>query len=165
MEPHGGIQEKRLAAVEADLRDAYQARDVERLMGLFADDAELSWATGTFRGKDAIRKVFEWDVRLSPTAVVRHAGVGVIATDHTIVSERIVNLTAEGIPYEERAITVIEVDDAGLIRSMRSYYDKLAIMHQVASGYPGLRGRVLRALTGFLVRLGSKGLDVSPELT
>lgn len=162
MEPHGGIQEKELTDVEAQLRDAYQARDVERLMGLFADDAELTWATGTFRGKEAIRKVFEWDVRLSPTAVVRPAGVGVIVSDHTIVSERVVNLTAEGIPYEERAVTVLEIDDAGLIRRMRSYYDKLAIMHQVASGYPGLRGRAFRSLTGFLVRLGSKGLEVPP---
>jgi hypothetical protein len=107
--------------------------------------------------------VLEWDVRLSPTAVVRATGTGVIASDHTVVSERVVNLTAEGIPYEEQAFTVVELDDRGLIRRLRSYYDKLAIMHQIASGYPGLRGRIFRALTGYLVRLGSKGMEVSPN--
>jgi ketosteroid isomerase-like protein len=155
--------ESKLTVQVERFRDAYQARDVERMLELFADDAGLSWAGGTFRGKEAIRKVLEWDVRLSPTATVRDAGVGVIAADHTVVSERIVNLTAEGIPYEERAVTVYEFDDAGLIHSLRSYYDKLAIMHQIASGYPGFRGRFLRALTGYLVRLGSKGLEAAPN--
>lgn len=150
-----------LGAVE-EYRDAYQARDVERMMKLFADDAELVWAAGAFRGKDAVRKVLEWDVRLSPTAVVRDAGIGTIGAERTVVAERVVSLSAEGVPYEETAVTMFEFDDAGLIRSMRSYYDRLAIMHQVASAYPGVRGRVLRTVTGFLVRLGSKGLDVSP---
>lgn len=144
-------------------QDAYEARDVERLLDLFADDAEMTWAVGTFRGKDAIRTVLEWDVGLSPTATVRTTGIGVITSGHAIVSERVVNLTAEGIPYEERAVTITEVDDVGLIRSMRTYYDKLAVMHQIASGYPGLRGRVFRAVTGYLTRLGSKGLEVAPH--
>lgn len=144
-------------------RSAYEARDVERMMELFADDAELTWAVGTFRGKDAIRKVFEWDVRLSPTAAVHDAGIGVVATDHAVVSERVVDLTADGVPYHERAVSVMEVDEAGRIRSLRSYYDKLEILHQVASRYPGVRGIILRLVTGSLVRLGSRGLEVTPS--
>jgi ketosteroid isomerase-like protein len=146
-----------------EFRDAYQRRDINRLMGLFADDAELTWAVGTFRGKAAVRKVFEWDFRLSPAVNVRDAGVGVISSDHTVVFERVVEATAEGIPYEERAVTIYEMNDAGQIHRMRSYYDKLSILHQVASRYPGLRGRLLRSMTGFLVRLGSRGLTVSPS--
>jgi len=163
MEADGDTLQSTLIAVSERFRNAYEARDVERLMELLADDAELTWAAGTFRGKDAIRKVFEWDARLSPTATVRDAGIGVITSDHAVVSERIVNLTAEGIPYEERAISVMELDDAGQIRSIRSYYDKLAIMDQIASRYPGIKGKMFRALTGYLVRLGSKGLEVSPN--
>lgn len=145
-----------------EFRDAYVARDVERMLALFADDAELTWAAGTFRGKDAIRKVFEWDIRLSPTAEVRDAGCGVVASGRTVVWERVVSLTADGVPYEEPAVTVYELDDEGRIVRLRSYYDKLALMHQVASGYPGVRGWVLRRVTGFLVALGSRGLDVRP---
>jgi ketosteroid isomerase-like protein len=162
VEERSGAVHTDLSGVVEEYRNAYQARDVERMMKLFADDAELTWAAGVFRGKDAIRKVLEWDVHLSPTAVVRDAGMGLITADHVAVSERVVSLTADGIPYEERAVTVFEFDDGGLIRGMRSYYDKLAIMHQVASGYPGFRGRIFRAVTGYLVRLGSRGLDVSP---
>ena len=164
MEPRSEVGEstESLLKVVEQFREAYQSRDIERVMALFAADAELSWAAGTFRGEDAIRKVFEWDIRLSPTATVRYAGIGVIATDHTAVAERVVSLTAEGIPHDEHALTVFEFDDASRIRSLRSYYDKLAIMHQIASGYPGIRGRVFRAMTGYLMRLGSKGLEVSP---
>jgi hypothetical protein len=77
--------------------------------------------------------VFEWGVGLSPTATVRDAGIGVIASDHSVVSERVVSLTVEGIPDEKPALTVAEFDDRGLIRSYRSYYDELAILHQVAA--------------------------------
>lgn len=145
-----------------EYRDAYLARDVDRMIELFADDAELTWAVGTFRGKDAIRKVLEWDVRLSPTASVRDAGCGVMVSGRTVVWERVVSLTAEGIPYEHPAVTVFELDDEGRIRRLRSYYDKLAVLDRVASRYPGLRGRVFRRVTGYLVALGSKGLDVRP---
>lgn len=143
-----------------EFEDAYVARDVDRLLALFADDAELTWAPGTFRGKDEIRKALEWDVRLSPTASVRDVGCGMVVSGQTVVWERVVSSTAEGIPYEEPAVTVYQFDGEGRIVRLRSYYDKLALMHQVASRYPGVKGWVFRKVTGYLVALGSKGLDV-----
>ena len=154
--------EGRLIELVGQYRQAYQSRDLGQMMELFADEAEVVWAAGAFRGKDTIRRVFAWDFDLSPTATVRDVGIGVIASGHTIVWEQVMDLTAEGVPYQERAVTVIEVDEHCRIRSLRSYYDKLGIMHEIAAGYPGLQGRVFRALTGYLVRLGSKGLDVAP---
>ena len=143
-------------------RDGYQRRDVEQMMDLFADDAEVVWSAGAFRGREAIRKVLEWDFGLSPTATVSDSGIGILTSGRTIVWERVVDLTADGIPYQEHAVMVIEVGEDGLIRSVRSYYDKLAILHEIASAYPGLQGRVFRALTGALTRLSSKGLDAVP---
>jgi ketosteroid isomerase-like protein len=155
--------ESRLVALVGRYREAYQSRDLEHLMELFADEAEVVWSAGAFRGKDAIRTVLEWDFDLSPTATVRDVGIGIIAADHKIVWERVVDLTAEGVPFEEHGVMVIEVDEHCRIRSVRSYYDKLAVMDQIASGYPGLQGRVFRALTGYLVRQASKGLEVAPS--
>jgi hypothetical protein len=57
------------------------------MLALFADDAEFTLAPGTFRGKEEIRKVLEWDVRLSPTASVREAGIGVLAGGHAAVGQ------------------------------------------------------------------------------
>jgi ketosteroid isomerase-like protein len=153
------LHESEVARCVQEYRDAYQARDVERMLALFADDAELTLAPGTFRGKDAIRKLLDWDVRLSPAATVRDAGIGVHVAEHTAVSERVISLTFEGIPYEEQAVTVFEFDEEGKIRRLRSYYDKLALMDEIASRYPGIRGWIFRRLTGFLVAQGRRGLD------
>jgi ketosteroid isomerase-like protein len=140
---------------------AYESRDIERLMALFADDAEVTLAPGTFRGRVAIRKLYEWDAKLSPTARVRDSGIGVLVSGRTAVCERVISLTYEGIPYEEEAATIFEFDDAGLIRRQRSYYDKLELMDRIASGYPGLQGRIFRRMIGYLVAQGRKGLDVT----
>ena len=142
---------------------AYEARDIDRLLTLFADDAEATLAPGTFRGKDEIRMLYDWDAKLSPTASVRDTGIGVLVSGRTAVCERRISLTYEGIPYEEEAATIFEFDDAGLIRRQRSYYDKLALMDEIASGYPGIQGRIFRRLTGYLVAQGRKGLDMPPS--
>ena len=144
-----------------EFRDAYMARDLDRMTGAFAEDAELTATPGTFRGKDAIRDFLAWDARLSPTAVVRDVGIGLLVCPPTVVWEREISLTYEGVPYQELAATVIEFDDANQIRRYRSYYDKLAVIDEIAHGMPGLAGLVTRSVTGYLVRAGKKGLNAS----
>ena len=159
--PSGDVHESGHAGRIEDYRNAYQARDVDRMLTLFADDAEVTVAPGTFRGREEIRRLLDWDARLSPTASVRDAGIGVLVDGQTVVWEHTVSLTYENIPYEEAATKVFEFDDGGKIRRLRSYYDKLTIMDQIASHYPGIQGWIFRKLTGYLVAQGSKGLDSS----
>ncbi len=109
------------------------AGDIDGMMALFADDAELTDAGDTFRGKEKLRKVLEWDFELSPTATVDLSGMRVVTADHVAAYERVVHLMADGIPYDEPSVIIIEVDDQGLIVKMRSYHDKLALLHQIAS--------------------------------
>ena len=98
----GSVPTDLLGVVE-EYRDAYQARDVERMMKLFADDAELVWAAGAFRGKDAVRQVLEWDVRLSPTAVVRDAGMGAIGAERTVVPAALGSSSASSVSVSSRS--------------------------------------------------------------
>ena len=151
-----------LAARHEELRQAYLARDIERLVALFADDGQVTAAPGTFRGKDAVRKFFSWDAGLSPTVSVRDTGIGVLVAGSTVVWERVISLSYEGVPYDEDVTTVIEFGDDGLIRAYRSYYDKLAVLDRIASGLPGVQGWFVRRLTSYLVAQGRKGLDTSP---
>jgi hypothetical protein len=65
------------------------------------------------------------------------------------------------VPVREDAVTILEFDDAGLIRQFRSYYDKLGMMNQIASGLPGLYGWFARKVVGSLVAQANKGLDTS----
>lgn len=147
----------------AEYTAAYEERDLDRVLALFADDAEVTVAPGTIRGKADIRRLYEWDATLSPTPRVRDSGIGVLVSGNVAVCEQRISMTYEGIPYEEVLARFFEFDDAGLIRRLRSYYDKLAVLDQIASGLPGVRGRVFKRLTSYLVGQGRKGLDVRLE--
>jgi ketosteroid isomerase-like protein len=157
------MQDETLIDLVERYHEYYTARDIDAIMALFTDDAVVNWAGGTFRGKAKIRKVVEWDFDQSPSARVDITGIGIVTGDRLAIAERVVHLTADEIPYEEPALTVFEVDDQGAIVEMRSYYDKLGLMHQIASKYPGIKGRLFRAMTGFLVKMGRQGLDASPD--
>ncbi len=154
------LRQEELARRAEEFRSASHDRDVERMLALFADDAEATMAPGTFRGKAAIRKLFEWEVRLSPVATSKDTGLGMVVVDRSVVWERQVSETAEGVPYMTDAVTILEFDDTGLIRRYRSYYDKLAVMEKIASGMSGINGWIARALIGYLVAQGRKGLDI-----
>lgn len=155
------LAQTELARRAEEFRSASQDRDVERMLALFADDAEATMAPGTFRGKTAIRKLFEWEVRLSPVSTSKDTGLGKVVVGRSVVWERQVSETAQGVPYTTDAVTILDFDDAGLIRRYRSYYDKLAVMEQIAFGLSGVYGWFARALIGYLVALGKKGLDTS----
>jgi hypothetical protein len=75
------------------------------------------------------------------------------------VWERQVRETAEGVPLWEDAVTIMEFGDAGLIRRYRSYYDKLVVLDQIASGMSGIYGLFAKTLVGYLVAPGKKSLD------
>ena len=155
------LHQEELARRAEEFRSASEDRDIERILALFADNAEATMAPGTFRGKAAIRKLFEWEIRLSPVAKSKDTGLGMAVVGRSVVWERQVSETADGVPYTTDAVTILEFDDAGLIRRYRSYYDKLGVMEQIASGLPGVYGWFARALVGYLVDLGKQGLDTS----
>ena len=159
---HGLIESSATSAVEGYM-EAFDARDVDAMLAFFADDAEMTVAPGTFRGKAGVRRVMDWDVHLSPTVKTRDTGVGLLVKGHTAVWERTIEATAEGIGYEYPIVTVFELDDDGKIRRVRAYYDKLGIMQKIASKYPGIRGRMFKTMVNYLVAQGEKGLDTSKE--
>jgi ketosteroid isomerase-like protein len=80
-----GIDSERVVRdVLERFRDAYDRRDVDGAVELFADDAVLVFAPRTFNGKDEIRHGLEWDAKLSPTSRTRLSGIEVLAKGVTI---------------------------------------------------------------------------------
>jgi ketosteroid isomerase-like protein len=155
------VDEEQLRQRVDKFRDAYQRHDVESLVAMFAEDATYVGAPGVFHGRDAIRRFFSWDAELaaqSPHAVIEDVGVGILVRGSTVIWERVFHVTAVGVPYREESLAVMEFDDAGLIVRLRSYYDKLAVMDQIAHGLPGVSGWFYRRLVGLVIAAGSKGL-------
>jgi ketosteroid isomerase-like protein len=131
------------------------------MLALFADEAQVTMAPGTFRGKAAIRKFFEWETRTAPVATSKDTGLGLAVLGRSVVWECHVSETVQGVPYTTDAVRILDFDDAGLIRRYRSYYDKLDVMEKIALGMSGVYGWVARALIGYLVAQGKKGLGTS----
>ena len=146
-----------------EFRTAYEAHDVERMVAMFRDDGVYVAAPGLFRGKAGIRRFLEWDAGLSPTSIIRDAGIGVLVQGSTVVWEREFQLMAAGVPYREESLAVVEFDEAGLIRRLRSYYDKLAVLEQIASGLAGPSGWLARTAVGYVAARGRKGLPPDDE--
>jgi SnoaL-like protein len=155
------LAQSELARRAEEFRSAHQDRDVERMLALFAGDAEVIMAPGTFRGKPAIRNFFEWEVQLSPAVTIKDIGLGMVVVGRSVVWECQVSVTIQGVPHATDAVRILDFDDAGLIRRYRSYYDRLAEMEKIASGMSGIYGWFARALIGYLVAQAQKGLDTS----
>ena len=155
------LRQGELARRAEEFRSAHQDRDVERVLALFADDGEVAMAPGTFRGKAAIRKFWEWEARIAPVATSKDVGLGMVVVGRSVVWECQVSETVQGVPHTTDAVRILDFDDAGLIRRYRSYYDKLAEMEKIASGMSGVYGWVARVVIGYLVAQGKKGLDTS----
>lgn len=78
--------------------------------------------------------------------------------DSTVFWEREFACSAVGVPYREESLVVIEFADRGLIRRMRSYHDKLAVLDQITGGMRGPRGWLAHMLVSYIVSLGRRGL-------
>lgn len=154
------VRPEKLRALVERFREAYLARDVDAMVALFANDAELHAAPGVFRGTEEIRAFLRWDAELSSAVTLDDVGIGVGVVDgSTVVWERVIHLSFEGVPYHEDAATILEFADSGLIRRYRSYYDKLAVVEQVASGLPGVGGWFTSQVVKVVVAAGSRGLE------
>lgn len=159
---HGTDSARGVDEVVERFRDAYDRRDVEGVLELVADDVVWVLAPGAFKGKEGVRQYLDWDRRLSPTVTSRSSSIGVLVKGNIAVMETLAEASAEGISYEYPVVTIFELGEDRKIRRIRSYYEKLGIMQQVANKYPGIKGWVLKKLINFIVAQGEKGLE-QPE--
>ena len=157
--PVGAVpSEATVAEIVSSFAAAYTARDVDAVVGLFAEDGDWRVGPGTFAGKDAVRRLFEWDVGLSPSLTSEEEGVGIVVKGNVAVRECRIAQTTEGIPVDYPVLTVFEVNGDGKLQHVRSYYDKLGLMHDIAQKYPGIKGWLFKKTVNMLVAQGEKGL-------
>ena len=90
-----GLSEQTVKEIVSRFHNAYDARDIDTLVELFAENGDWQLGPGTFTGKAAIRRLLEWDARLSPSARCNESGVGVIVYGNVAVSERVIEETFE----------------------------------------------------------------------
>jgi len=151
------LGEKDVEGVVRGFGEAFVARDVERMLSFFADDAVWVSPVGMFRGKDGLRRVLTWDVQVCPWVKARRFGIDIMVKGNRAVSESVSEGVFEGKRYEAPSIVVFEFT-GDRIQHIRLYYDKLLITKQVVMQYKGVSGWFARRRVNLIVGRAEKGL-------
>jgi hypothetical protein len=77
------------------------------MLALFANDAEVTMAPGTFRGKAAIRKFFEWEMRMAPVATSNDTGLGMVLVGRSVVWECQISAMVQGVSHTTDAVRIL----------------------------------------------------------
>ena len=88
------------------------------------------------RGPEGLRIITEWAVDVSPTASVRDTG-GTIVSGRTAIWEGEISEQDDGIEHTYPIVEVFEFGGDLKIMRKHNYYDKLAILRQIAIALPG----------------------------
>jgi ketosteroid isomerase-like protein len=151
------MSEKEIESILRGFTEAFVKRDVEKTLSFFAEDAVLAGPEGTFKGKHEIEHFWTWDARFSPTMTARDSGIGIMVKGNRAVAEYVLQGSFEGKKYETPGMNVYEFSD-GKIQHMRSYYDRLSAIKQVAMQYGGIKGWFMKKLADYIVGQSEKGL-------
>jgi ketosteroid isomerase-like protein len=151
------VSENGLEGVVRGFGEAFVARDVERMLSFFADDAVWVSPVGTFKGKDGLRRVLTWDTQISPWVKARRFGIDIMVKGNKAVSESVSESAYEEKKFEMTSITVFEFR-GDKIQHIRLYYDKLSITKQVVMQYRGVSGWFAKRLVNLIVGRAEKGL-------
>jgi uncharacterized protein (TIGR02246 family) len=116
--------------------DAFNRKDLEGLLFLFADDAVMIRPEGIFRGKDEIKRFYAWNFAsyLQNTLVEKDF---VIEGDQVVlefVSEATVVRSDKELKQHLPGMVLFEFKN-GKVQQVHDYYNKLLSAQQLANGW------------------------------
>ena len=125
-EPHAVIQ---------NILEAFNKKDLTRMLSFFADDAIFIRPEGTFKGKEEIKRFYTWEysnyseIKLTEKDFVVEGNKAVVE----LISE---GTSARGGNKKQRiqVLTLFEFRN-GKVQRVDDYYDRLLIAQQLANGW------------------------------
>jgi uncharacterized protein (TIGR02246 family) len=116
--------------------NAFNRKDLEGMLSFFADDAIMVRPEGTFRGKDEIKRFYEWNFAgyLKNTLVEKDL---VIEGDKVVlefVSEATVVRGRKELKQHLPGMVMFVFKD-GQVQQVHDYYNKLLSAQQLANGW------------------------------
>ena len=152
----------RVLAIAEQLRDALQARDLDRTMALFADDAVFTAPEGTYRGLARIRDYHAAVFGMTAQLRLEDTGVGMVPFDGGWVHQHV--QTAQFRPDTTVRIPTVaihRINAEGKLVRVDVSYDNWGVLQQFVTGLPGVRGMVVRLLMAALSRGLGRGMPAS----
>jgi steroid delta-isomerase-like uncharacterized protein len=141
-----------LESIIRNILEAFNKRDLTRMISFFADDATFIRPEGTFRGKEEIKRYYTWSFSNYSELNLREEGFVVEGNKAVLefVSEGTSNRSGRR-KQKLPGMTVFEFRD-GKVQQVHDYYDRLLIAQQLANGW--LEKKIIKAVAN---RMG-KGL-------
>jgi limonene-1,2-epoxide hydrolase len=116
-------------SVVRNLIASWEHASVEKLSDFLSEDAVYTDPRGVQSGLDAIKKLWEGDLQLAPTATVDIKSIA--SNGGTVMVERVDTMPIQGKQFTLEIVGVFEVGDNGLIKRWREYYDSRSITNQL----------------------------------
>jgi limonene-1,2-epoxide hydrolase len=101
---------------------------VEKMSGFLSKNAVYKDPRGVQSGLDAIKKLWEADLQIFPSATVDIKSIA--SNGGTVMVERVDTVPIQGTPISFEVVGVFEVGDNGLIKRWQEYYDSKSITDQ-----------------------------------
>ena len=77
------MTEQQIKSIMRDYVKALAARDVEKALSFFAEDATLVTPDGTFKGKGELKRYLTWENQVTPELKVTETGIKIIVQGNT----------------------------------------------------------------------------------
>ena len=130
-----GLESGESHAVIQNILEAFNEKDLTRMLSFFADDAVFVRPEGTFKGKEEIKRFYTWnfsnylEIKLTEKDFVVEGNKAVVE----LLSE---GTSARGGNKKQRmqVLTLFEFRD-GKVQRVDDYYDRLLIAQQLANGW------------------------------
>ena len=145
------MNEEKIAGIMRHLIKSLETGDVEKTLSLFAEDGVWVNPNGTFKGKEELRRYLTNSAQSMRDMTVTETGNKIIVQGNKAFYEHIIAVTIEGKRAEGLAMCAYEFTD-DKIQEVRTVYDRLLIVKQVAKGW------LAKRLVNSIVKQAEKGL-------
>jgi ketosteroid isomerase-like protein len=131
-----------------DIHEALNTKDFDKAVSFFADDADDVSPDGAFKGKAGIKHHFEWMAEAAAKANVsdiKLTEVGVYGEADVLTHLYNMEGTSKKGKFSIPAVAIAEFKN-GKIQRISSYYDRLTMAKQMASGV--VATRLIKTIVG-----------------
>ena len=127
------MAKEEIISIMRNFKDAYNKKDIEKLLSLFTEDADWVNPDGIYKGKEEIKNYLKWVFEIVPDQKLIESGVKIIAEEDRAAYEHILEGSFEGMKYQILVLCIYEFK-GDKIQHTRAAYDRLSLAKQVAKG-------------------------------
>lgn len=145
------MAEEKIPGIMRDCFKAMEKGEVEKMLAFFTEDGVWVCPTGTFKGKEELRRYFTWMAQSMRDVKVTETGNGIIVQGNKAFVEHVIAGTMDDMRAEVLAMCAWEFSD-GKVKEVRSTFDRLLMAKQAAKGW------LAKWMVNMIVKQSEKGL-------